>query len=242
MLTVVACLWSDPARRRDYTFNPGHVGILRNMVARNLTLPHEFVCITDSQETATRLHNEQMRCVPLDPTTHVPGTVFARLMLRRPDIAGILGRRIMSLDLDIVITANIDHIAGRLEDNVLWHNPNYEPGGRRAFYQTSVQLFDAGARSFLYTDFDPKMTPTWINRRFGGAEQAWFSERLGWDEAYWDEKDGIYGAGRLFEGGWDKGVRAELPENACIVSFPGNRLPDQPDVMAKCGWIKDHYR
>jgi hypothetical protein len=243
-LTVTTCLWEDPARDqiRSYKFTPRHVITLRNMVRRNLAIPHEFVCLINSGEYVRPLYAEGIRTVAMDMSKHVPGTVCCRLMLRRPDIGGILGRRIVSLDLDIVITGNVDAIFGREEDNVLWRNPNYEPGGRRAFYQSSIQLFDAGARSFLYTDFDPKVTPTWMNRRFGGAEQAWFAERLPWDEAHWDASHGIYGAGRLFDGKMGSGVGSELPENARIVSFPGNREPSQAEVKELHPWVKEHYR
>lgn len=203
------------------------------MVARNLTLPHEFVCVSDHQV-------EGVRTVPIDWRKHVPGTCFVRLMLRRPDIAGLLGRRILSLDLDCVITGSLDKIVSRdWEDAVFWRNPNYAPGNRRAFYQTSIQLLTAGARSELWTDFDPQLTPTWVNRRYGGAEQAWVSERLDEHEAYWDSSNGIYGAGRLFKDGMDKGI-TELPANARIVFFPGDRIPQQPEVQAHHPWILEH--
>lgn len=231
MLTVSCFLWDDTTREnRGYKFGPEHVRILRNMVERNLTLPHRFVCVTDEKI-------EGIETVPLDWTKHVPGTVFLRLMQYRPDIEPILGKRILSLDLDIVITGNINHIAGRTEDIVLYHNPNFlQP--RRAFYQGSVQLFTAGARPQLWTDFDPVETRKWVNWRFGGAEQAWLSECLDWQEAYFDHRDGIYGAGRL--GG--KGVYSELPKNAAIVVFPGAREPSQPETQEKHQWIKDYYQ
>lgn len=230
MLTVVTCLWSDPQRRRSYKFTPEHVKTLKRMVERHLSLPHEFVCITDERI-------DGVRCVPIDWRKHVPGTCYVRLMIRRPDIAGVLGRRIMSLDLDCVITGSLDEIAGRSERSVFWHNPNW-PQRRRAFYQTSIQLFDAGAHSELWTDFDPVVTPTWVNRRYGGAEQAWVSERLGEGEPYWDQSHGIYGAGRLFDGKADMGVSG-LPEGARIVFFPGDRIPQQPEVQALHPWIKE---
>jgi hypothetical protein len=234
MISVCTFLWTDPTRPahgHDYAFTPDHVLILRNMVARHLTLPYEFVCVTDRPFDA-----DGVRCLKLDMTTHVPGTVYARLMMRRPDIGGYLGRRILSLDLDCVITGSLDSIVDRPEDAVFWRNPNYGLP-RRAFYQTSIQLFTAGARSELWTDFDPVHTPRWVNRRFGGAEQAWASERLSWDEAYWDENDGIYGAGRL--GG--NGVYTELPENARIVFTPGNRIPSQLETQEKHPWISRFY-
>jgi len=236
-LTVVTYLWTDPARIRNYTFNPGHVVILRNMVARHLSRPHEFVCVTNSKQVADTLARDTIRCVPLDGTTHVPGTVFARLMQRRPDIGGILGHRILSLDLDCVIVGGLDPIVDRNEESVWWRNPNF-PAPQRAFYQTSIQLFTAGSRSELWTDFDPQITPSWVNRRFGGREQAWVSERLDWDEPYWDESHGVYGAGRL--GG--EGIYTELPANARIVFTPGNRAPHQPETQEKHPWIEEHYR
>ena len=171
MLIVATYYWSDPTRAgRGYTFNHDHVRTLRNMVERNLTIPYRFVCVTDDKI-------DGVDTVPLDWRKHVPGTIFMRLMQHNPDIADVLGKRILSLDLDIVITGNIDHIAGRPEDIVLWRNPNF-PQPRRAFYQSSVQLFSAGARPQLWNEFDPRETTKWVNWRFGGAEQAWISERL----------------------------------------------------------------
>lgn len=217
------------------------------MVDRNLTVPHRFVCVTDQKI-------DDIETIKLDWEKHVPGTVFVRLMQRRPDYADIIGGdRILSLDIDVVITGNIDHIVSRKEPSVWWRNPNFgQP--RRAFYQSSIQLFDAGHHSELWSDFDPVWTPQnmrfrepWekplpVNHRFGGAEQAWISERVSWNEPHWTDADGIYGAGRLFGDKQDNGVQSTLPDNACIVSVPGNRMPGQPEVMEQHGWMAEHYR
>ena len=231
-VTITTYLWADETRHnRGYVCQPEHVRILKSMVERNTTVPHRFVCVTDEKI-------EGVETVPMNWATHIPGTVYARLMQHNPDWAREnLGDRILSLDVDVAITGNLDSILGRKEDFTIWRNPNF-PKPQRAFYQSSVQLFDAGARPELYTDFDPEETPKWVNWRFGGREQAWISERLDWDEAYFDESDGIYGAGRL--GG--EGVYSELPDNACIVSFPGARAPWQSAVQEKHQWLKEHYR
>jgi hypothetical protein len=205
------------------------------MVARNLTLPHRFICITDEE-----LDIPGIETVPMDWSKHWPGTCGVKLMLWRPDIGSVLGPRIFYLDLDVVITANIDRIVHRPEDVVLWQNPNYTPGGRRAFYQGSVQLLNAGARPQVWERAQwPEALPL-VNRRFGGFEQAWLSEILPWSEAHWDDRDGIYGAGRL--GDVCEGVGTELPANACIVSFPGNREPGQREVQQRHPWVAAHYR
>jgi hypothetical protein len=232
-LVVTTYFWSDKDRRRDYTFNHDHVRILRNMVARNLSIPHRFVCVTDDEI-------DDIETVKLDWSKHVPGTVFIRLMQHRRDYADIIGAdRVLNLDLDMVVVGSLDHIASRPEPSVWFRNPNF-PSPKRAFYQSSFQLFTPGAHPELYEDFDPKETPNWVNWRFGGAEQAWISERLPWDLPYIDHREGIYGAGRI--GDWNSDQTCNLPDNACLITFPGNRMCDQPEVMAKFPWIEEHYR
>ena len=245
MLSVICFYWKDPARRRGYEFTPEDVRIWDAMIARNLTIPHRRICVTHRPDLI-----DFMETVKLDETKHVPGTCTVKLMAWRPDIAPILGERILSMDIDCVVTGNLDALVDRKEDVVLWRNPNYEKGGRRGFYQGSLQLFNAGARPFLWEDFDPDNTPRWLNRRFGGAEQVWISERLNtsfpepgweWNEAYWTDADGVYGAGRLMHSGQDKGIGTELPENARIVFTPGDRIPSMPSTQEKHPWIREHY-
>lgn len=246
MLTVVCWYWLDEARKRSYTFTPQDVRIWDRMIARHLTIPHRRVCVTHRPDLI-----DFMETVPLDMTKHVPGTCAVKLMAWRPDIAKVLGERICSMDIDCVVTGKLDPVLDRKEDVVLWKNPNYEQGGKRGFFQGSMQLFTAGARPFLWSDFDPNTTPAMVNRRFGGMEQAWISERLntqypepGWDwnEAHWTEADGVYGAGRLFNGKMGQGVTTELPDNARIVFVPGNRIPSQGETQANHPWMREHYQ
>ena len=245
MLSVVCYFWIDPVRNRSYQITAEHVRIWNNMVERNLSVPHRRICVTHRPDLI-----DFMETVPLDTSKHVPGTCAVKLMQWRADIAPILGDRILSMDIDCVITGSLDSIASRTEEVVLWKNPNYEKGGRRGFYQGSMQLLTAGVHPYLWDDFDPNVTPTWLNRRFGGFEQCWISERLNtsfpepgdeWSEAYWTEADGVYGAGRMFRDQMGKGVQTELPEGARVVFFPGDRAPDQADVQQKHPWIKEFY-
>lgn len=244
MLSVVAFYWEDKARKRSYQLTPDDVRIWDRMIARNLTIPHRRICVTHRPDLI-----DFMECVPIDPAKHVPGTCTVKLMVHRPDIASVLGDRICLMDIDCVVTGNLDHLMSHTDRWIGWRNPNYVEGGRRGFFQGSIQLFDAGAKSFLWEDFNPLSTPAMLNRRFGGAEQAWISERLNidwpepgweWDSSYWTEQDGIYGAGRLFDGKMGEGVQTELPANARIVFFPGDRSPSQPQVRAAHPWIAEH--
>jgi hypothetical protein len=203
------------------------------MVERHLTIPHQFKCVTDDEI-------EGVECVKLDWTKHIPGTVYMRLGQHNgPWAREHIGERILNMDVDVCITANMDKLASRPEDFVIWRNPNY-PTPLRAFYQSSIQLFTPGARQCLYDDFEPKLDAKWVNWRYGGREQAWITERLQppWDEAYFSDLDGVYGAGRL--GG--NGVYTDLPDNAVFVSFPGARAPWQKEIQEKHTWLKEHYK
>lgn len=234
MITVLTFFWRDPHRRRDYEFNHDHVRTLKSMVARNLTMSHHFLCCTDDTI-------EGVDTVPLDWRTHVEGTCGLKLQAWGPDAQKKFGHRILLLDLDMVIVGNIDHLVWRpLDEVVMLRNPNYAEGNGRAFFQGSIQLFDAGCRPHVYDLLAKPWARAVTNCRFGGYEQAWLSEMLDWDTPTWDQTDGIYGLGRLGDVGGT--VTGGLPENARIVVCPGNREPSQPEVQAKYPWIADHYR
>lgn len=250
-LTVCSFFWVDDARsrQRQVSITPEDVRIWDRMVARNLSIPHRRVCVTHRPDLI-----DFMETVPLDCTKHVPGTCTVKLMVYRSDIASILGERILLMDVDCVVVGSLDEIVSRPEPWVGWRNPNHDPatddGKRRGFFQGSMQLFTAGAKTELWSDFDPRSTPAWLNRRFGGAEQCWISERLNtsypepgweWNEPHWTEADGVYGAGRLFNGKMGKGVQSELPENARIVFTPGDRSPSQPEFRKAHPWVERYY-
>lgn len=235
MLRVVTFLWDDPARQRSYTFDESHVLTLRNMVQRHLSVPHEFVCVTDR-------FIEGIRCVPLDNRTHVPGTCGRKLTVWAPDAKERIGERILALDLDIAVVGDITPLVSRFEDVVLFRNPNFSIERRRAFYQGSVQLLTAGSRPRVWNEIFKPGALERVNRRFGGFEQAWLSEVLPWTESVWTSEDGIYGAGRLGDMNPESMVETELPANARIVVLPGNRAPHQPEVQAKHPWLAEHYQ
>ena len=235
-LTVVCFYWYDPQAkcRKIYRYKPEHVYLLKWMVERNLTIPHEFICVTDNPEQ----FEGKIKTVLLDKTTFILGTRYAKLMLWRRDIGSIIGKRMLYLDLDCVITDSLDPVVDRTEDVVLWRNPNFG-APRRARYNTSIMLITAGARPQLYEHFDPEYHPTHLRIWWGGTDQAWISHKLSHtEEAYWTNVDGIYGAGRLKD--IVPGVGTELPENARIVFFPGSRIPHMKETKVKHPWISEY--
>lgn len=247
MLTVASFFWLDPARQRQYQIAPDDVRIWDNMVARHLTIPHRRVCVTHRPDLI-----DFMETIPLDMAKHVPGLCTVKLQAHKPGGVAKEGKRVLLLDVDMVAVDCLDPLVATDVPFKFWHNPNFTLGGRRGYIQGSMQLFTVGASAHLWADFDPRSTPAWLNRQFGGGEQAWISERMdaGYPEPSWDwthvptwtEADGVYGAGRLVNGKMGEGVQSELPENARIVFTPGDRSPSQPEMVARHPWIREHYR
>jgi hypothetical protein len=231
MVTVTYFWWHDAKAkcRNIYEYTPDHVRVLRDMVEKNLSLPHKFVVVTDRPDKIPDLST-----IPLDKTTFIPGTRFAKLMMFRRDIGSVIGERILYLDLDCVVTGSLDPLVGRHEDLVLWRNPNFG-AKRRARYNTSIMLIKAGCRPELYENFNPEIHPAKLRKAWGGTDQAWLSVKCSPDEAHWTSKDGIYNVGRLSN--IVPGVGTELPENARIVFFPGAHEPSMKSVKEKHPWI-----
>lgn len=218
------------------------------MVERNLSVPHRRVCVTHRPDLI-----DFMETMPIDPAKHVPGLCTVKLQAHKPGGVAKEGDRVLLMDIDCVVTDSLDPLVGREEPAVWWMNPNHSPdtpdGQRRGFIQGSLQLFTVGATEFLWSDFTSDKLAI-INRRFGGGEQAWISERMNtawpdagweWDVPHFTGEDGVYGAGRLFNGKMGAGVQSELPENARIVFTPGDRSPSQPEFQERHPWVREFY-
>lgn len=232
MLTVVSFLWFDPRGIRNpvYVYTERHVHALKAMVERHLSLPHEFICVSDRPI-------DGIKTIPMDRRTFIPGTRYPKLMLYQPE-GPLVGKRLLYLDLDSIIVDSIDPIVDRPEDLVLWRNPNFGVP-RRARYNTSMILHTGGTRPELWNDFDRNTTPQMLLKDWGGTDQAWISHRCSPDEAHWTDADGVYGAGRL--GDIAEGAGTELPDNARIVFTPGTREPTMPHMRKDHPWIAEHY-
>jgi hypothetical protein len=84
---------------------------LQNMVSRNLTIPHKFVCLSDCDVPCER--------IPLEPTNPKHKGWWAKLQLFKPDL---FRGPTLYLDLDTVIVGNIDDIVKKVYDQnfVMW--------------------------------------------------------------------------------------------------------------------------
>lgn len=93
-ILTVACVYRSGSK----LYSRRYVEALLDMVRRNLSLPHRFVCLTDDLDVP---------CERIPLVTAWPG-FFSKIELFRP---GLFGGSVLYFDLDTVIHSNIDSLA-----------------------------------------------------------------------------------------------------------------------------------
>lgn len=152
-----------------------YVEKLHRAVARNLTLPHRFVCLTDDPTGLT--------C----ETAPLPSGLLGwwnKLAVFRPE-ARELADWILMLDLDVVITGSMDGLFGQHPHVDAPKGPGTPGNGkprpdltltmdwwRPACYNGACYLLRAGAFPEVWADLNPGAT----NRHWG--DQEWMTERI----------------------------------------------------------------
>lgn len=232
MLTVVCFLWrtTDGRHNHLYEYNAEYVNKLRSMLRRHLSLPHELVCCTDISEGLC----PDIRVVPTPAEVKDWPGMLRRLVIFRADAGEMFGKRILLMDLDVVILRDITPLVDRPEDFVTWEpRLYYVLKGQYSRYNTGFLLMNAGARPQVWAEFSVERAQRELGAKHEGVvdEQAWITHILGQGEAVWS---------------WDGDVRSvratATPEAARIVFFNGPRAPGMATMQAEYPWIKDNWR
>ena len=231
MVDIICWKWEPLPGYRTY-FKAEHVNALYSMIRRNTTLPFRFSCITDDPE---RIRDE-VRIIPLwedladvkNPNKKLSPSCYRRLKVFSPEIGNQIGKKILSIDLDCVITGNIDSILSRKEDFVCMRGT-----AKNTYYNGGLWLLKAGTKPQVWDTFDPKTSPS-LTRSKGiiGSDQGWISFVLGENEAKFMPEDGVYC--------YRSDIlpnKGELPDNAKIVLFSGKIDPWDTDIE----WVREHY-
>jgi Flp pilus assembly protein TadD len=117
-----------------------YVNRLFAMVGRTANPMPRFVCFTENPDGLA----PGIEVRPL-PGTGLEGW-WNKVALFRSDLGGLTGR-LLYLDLDVVITGNLDPLLRHPGELVIMDN-DYVPG-----FNSSVMLFEAGARPGIFDDF-----------------------------------------------------------------------------------------
>jgi hypothetical protein len=206
-------------------YGPEYVNRLYGMVARHLTPPFRFVCLSDSSQGLRR--EVEFFELPELGCEHPQRTMgkWRKQVLWDRTVPGLTGV-VLFIDLDSVIVGPLDGYFshGDPGDVIVarnWARPLAKLG------QTSVFRFPVGANPHLIEDF--RADPQGIADQFG-FEQHYVTARVKGGVKFWPEA-------------WTRHFRlhclpkfplryfapARLPRDARIVTFPGGPNPD--DIM-----------
>jgi len=239
--------WNKPGYRSSYDGNT--VNTAMNMIDRHLSLPHRFTCVTDDPSgISERVRVVDIRSLPSYAWMNVPNpsnarnpSCYVRLFLFSAAAKELFGDRVLSVDLDLVVTGDMSPIVSRAEDFVMWGGQALGPGklGAYNWVNGSVQLLRTGTRQKVFDTFNPRVSPLKAHMSgCRGSDQGWIAHCLGKEAiTTFGMEEGIHSfrnhivpnKGRLFE-------------NTKIVAFHGKHDPWHREVQVAYPWVKEHYR
>lgn len=214
MTEITVCTWLWGSK-----YGPHYVERLARGVARHLEQPHRFVVFRPQPED--------------EYLTQVPGCL-ARLRMFDPawqKANGIEeGQRVVCLDLDLIITGELDPLFDRPETFVILQGAN---AVNPCPYNGSVFMLRGGAHPQVWSDFSLAVIGMLPFYAFPD-DQGWLAHKLP-NSAAWraGASSGIYA---FQKPGWPAGQG--LPNNARIVAFPGSRDPSQFEGL---DWVREHW-
>lgn len=236
-LAVVCWLWSGAAR----SFAPRHVDVLARMFRRHCAVPHRVVCITD--RPASEFDRSIVDVVPTPSAARALERIktpegrgfpscYRRLWLFS-DEAREIGERFLQIDLDVVLTGNVDHIAARDASFVGWI-PNEGVWHGRDRYGGGLFLLRAGAHPEVWGDFHGAPSIAEARRAgYRGSDQAWINHKLYGRTERLPDDAGIIMFRDL------KKMPHVLPEGVRMVQFSGHK---KPWGHLQLPWVAAHWR
>lgn len=212
MLIVSTWLWGN-------RYGPEYVQRLQAGVRKHLTGEYRFAVFTPDERDKL--------------FTKIPGCL-ARLRMFEPEWQkdnGISeGDRLVSLDLDLIVTGELDPLFERPEPFLILQGAN---AANPCPYNGSVMMLRAGAHPEVWTEFSLAAI-TKLQFYAFPDDQGWLAHKIpnaaGWKAG---SESGIYA---FQKPGWPKGDA--LPKDARIVAFPGKRDPMQ---FRHLDWVKTHW-
>lgn len=233
MLSVVTWKWNRPDG--SALFEAHYVNRLRLALQRHLHLPHRMFCFTDDPTGM----DSDIQTFPIEEFQDTPR---CRRRMKQFDRAmrGLVGPRMLSLDLDIVLVGDITSIVNRPEPIVCWKVAH------AGVFSGSFVLMDTGLLHPLYELFkaDPVGYPARVQPRGVPSDQAMLNHFLrGRPIPHWTERDGFvtyYGAG--YERLEHLGVgprHQQLPVGARIVVLGSadKAVMDEGQYP----WVREHW-
>jgi hypothetical protein len=212
-LTIVTWLWHGWRP----VYKPEHVYRMREMLSQHLSIPHRFVCVTDRPEILPGVDTVKLWPAPRGFQGQNAGepSCYARLRLHSAEMAEIIGKRILSIDLDAII---LDDFADLLTDA-----PFQILANTCCPYNGSMWLVEPGAHPECWHGMDrrrvkeSKRQRMPDGKRWVGSDQAFMAYMVP-NAPTWPigPESGIY---------WRSRINGQIPEGTKIIFFPGREKP-----------------
>lgn len=235
MISVVTFKWHKPGYRSKFTAE--HVNTMRAMVRRHYSKPHRFICVTDDPKGLA----SDIEYIPLwndhadipNPSWPAGPSCYRRLKVFSDWFAKIAGERFVCIDLDVVVTGDLDPLFDRTEDFLIW-----QTGNPSIPFCASMFMMTGGVHRRVWEDFDPLVSPRLaLTSGMKGSDQAWIAYCLGKKIPGWGIQDGVYS----YRDHLVKRFAGTLPPHARMVMFHGRPDPWEVNAMNASPWIRKHY-
>ena len=202
-------------------FDAEYVNRLYDMVEKNLTLPHRFVCFTDDKKGLKK----GIEVFPLPPIKFKPGPErgWRKLSVFNKKLANLKGQA-LCLDIDVVIINNIDYLFEEKGDfRILkdWGYPKESYVGNSGCYR-----FNIGEHPDIVEYFEKNFDK--IREKFRNEEEylSWKMKEKGILQ-YWKPKTAIsfkHGCMSAFPLNFFRTPKQPTDETKILI-FHGNPLP-----------------
>lgn len=253
-LRVVTYFWNDPNAKHvgNYQYTADHVRKLHSMWKRNTTRPFTFHVVTDKPEWFDG--DEHIDAIPIHPWRECIerfGRCYVKLSIFGWWAREYFGPcKILTLDLDMVITGNVDGIIEKGEQSPFTGcRATHSTHGQTRIYGGAMHMHSAGEFRHIWDTFRLMWKLRKDASEMTGSDQLFMTTVLGedrWPSWEWNE-DGIYDFRSIQGPEWDFGDNVDkdagkLPENARIVLVSGYaRDPSQTELREQFPWIKEHW-
>jgi hypothetical protein len=231
-IVTVLCVRFGNKYGRDY------VERLRNMVARHLTMPYDFVCLTDDQTPIPGVRNI------VQPNAGYNKGWWHKVHMFDPDLP--IRGRILYLDLDVIVHSSINKLFKKSPEKFLGiHDFNRKFHATWHYMNSSVLAWTHGEHRIIFERF--QKNPREAMRLHGDQDWIWklCKDEIefwpqDWIKSYkWEIRNRdellIRNYKRTF-----KDVKDNIPINpdCCIAVFHGDPKPE--DIQDK--FVVDNWR
>lgn len=243
-MPIINCVlwkWHQPGFRHNYTSE--HVNIVADMITRNKRAMNvRIILVTDDGlgvQPGIKVHPlwNDFQDLPNRSGANLP-SCYRRLKLFDPETQTAMGinagERIVSLDLDSVISNDLTPLWEKREHFVGWAVRGTH---HLRVFNGSMFMFTAGENSGIWSRFDPLRTPNACHAAlYMGSDQSWLSYNFAKDVTC-----GSWAYPQAVSYPKEVSKRLELSRGTSVVFFHGKRKPWHPEVQRETPWIKKHW-